>query len=127
MRRRSSMALMCLSALAGTTVVWPPAVAGRAAEIDRPQFIESAAATGLTFTHVNGARGQYYMPEQMGAGVALFDYDDDGDLDVFLVQSGPALSDPAGGPTAARTAGPACRLFRNDLRKGPDGKPSLHF
>ena len=29
------------------------------------------------------------MPEQMGAGVALFDYDNDGDLDVFLVQGGP--------------------------------------
>ena len=31
---------------------------------------------------------RYYMPEQMGAGSALFDYDGDGDLDVFLVQSG---------------------------------------
>ena len=29
------------------------------------------------------------MAEQMGAGVALFDYDNDGDLDVFLVQGGP--------------------------------------
>ena len=54
-----------------------------------PLFVDSAAATGLTFTHVNGATGQYYMAEQMGAGVALFDYDNDGDLDVFLVQGGP--------------------------------------
>ena len=53
-----------------------------------PLFVESAAPAGLEFTHVNGATGQYYMPEQMGAGVALFDYDNDGDLDVFLVQSG---------------------------------------
>ena len=44
---------------------------------------------GLAFTHVNGATGQYYMAEMMGAGVALFDYDNDGDLDVFLVQGGP--------------------------------------
>ena len=44
---------------------------------------------GLKFTHVTGETGQYYMAEQMGAGVALFDYDNDGDLDVFLVQGGP--------------------------------------
>jgi hypothetical protein len=42
---------------------------------------------GLNFTHHSGASGKFYMTEIMGAGVALFDYDNDGDLDVFLVQS----------------------------------------
>src|SRR5204862_2224787 len=78
-----------------------------------PLFVESAAATGLVFTHVNGATGKYYLPEMMGAGVALFDFDNDGDLDVFLVQSG-AID--AGGSAPA-----ACRLFRNDLTVSPDG------
>jgi hypothetical protein len=87
-----------------------------------PLFIESAAATGLTFTHVNGATGKYYLPEQMGAGVALFDYDNDGDLDVFLVQDGP-LAD--GSPPGADY--PTSRLFRNDLTRGADGTPRLHF
>src|SRR6185436_4952767 len=45
-----------------------------------PRFREVAAESGLVFTHFTGATGKYYMPEIMGAGVALFDYDGDGDL-----------------------------------------------
>ena len=82
-----------------------------------PLFVESAAATGLTFTHVNGATGKYYLPEVMGSGVALFDYDNDGDLDVFLVQSG--AFDGSSRST--------CRLFRNDLSIAPNGQRTLHF
>ena len=86
-------------------------------------FIESAESTGLTFTHVNGATGKYYLPEQMGAGVALFDYDGDGDLDVFLVQDGPL------GPEATSRTGeaPISRLFRNDLTRASGGTPRLRF
>src|SRR3982751_5897979 len=97
--------------------------AGGSHEIDKQSlFVESAEATGLTFTHVNGASGQYYMAEQMGAGVALFDYDNDGDLDVFLVQGGPL--DGSKGP---RTDGPSCRLFRNDFSSGAGGSRTPHF
>src|SRR5262245_57888701 len=49
-------------------------------------FVERAAATGLVFTHVNGMTGRFYEPEIIGPGVALFDYDNDGDLDVFVAQ-----------------------------------------
>jgi enediyne biosynthesis protein E4 len=86
-------------------------------------FVESAAATGLAFTHVNGATGQYYLPEQMGAGVALFDYDNDGDLDVFLVQDGPLGAEPSSETGEA----PISRLFRNDLTRVPGGTPRLRF
>ena len=69
-----------------------------------PLFVESAAAVGPEFTHVTGATGQYYMAEQMGAGVALFDYDNDGDLDVFL-RAGRAARRRRAGATRTRAAG----------------------
>ena len=100
---------------------WLALGAERASSAAEPLFVEAAAQTGLTFTHVNGATGQYYMAEQMGAGVALFDYDGDGDLDVFLVQGG-RLAESGGSGTA-----PTSRLFRNDLMIAADGTATLRF
>src|SRR5690348_9953837 len=51
-----------------------------------PVFTEVADQTGLDFHHYNGMTGQYYLPEIMGSGAALLDYDNDGDLDIFIVQ-----------------------------------------
>jgi hypothetical protein len=81
-------------------------------------FREAAGPSGLLFGHTNGATGHYYMPEIMGSGVALFDYDNDGDLDVYLVQ-GRELGDAA-------PSGGGNRLFRNDLI-GPGSRGQLHF
>ena len=53
----------------------------------KPAALFHEQETGLHFTHRSGASGKFYMTEIMGAGVALFDYDNDGDLDVFFVQS----------------------------------------
>jgi hypothetical protein len=87
-------------------------------------FVESAAAVGLTFDHKTGAAGQYYMPEVMGSGAALFDYDNDGDLDVFFVQSS-NLTDVVG--AARNPSGATSRLYRNDLSVGANGARTLRF
>jgi len=76
---------------------------------DRAIFDEVAARVGLTFEYENGVSGQFYVPEVMGAGAALVDYDNDGDLDVFLLQ-GQSLD-----PKASRDPARTHRLFRNEL------------
>ena len=42
-------------------------------------------AAGIDFVHVSGAAGEKLLPETMGGGCALFDYDNDGDADLLLV------------------------------------------
>ncbi|HVS03593.1 MAG TPA: CRTAC1 family protein [Thermoanaerobaculia bacterium] len=87
-----------------------------------PLFTDVTAEVGVDFRHVNGMRGEYWFHEMMGAGVALFDYDGDGDLDLYLVQGHPM--DAAGRPPAEP---PSDRLYRNDLEIGADGRRVLRF
>ena len=75
-----------------------------------PVFVDAAEPTGLAFTHEPGNRGDFYFPEIMGGGVALLDYDQDGDQDVFFVQSG-FLGEP-------ELPQPENRLFENRLEDG---------
>jgi enediyne biosynthesis protein E4 len=87
-------------------------------------FVDRAKEAGLDFVHVNGMSGKFYMPEVLAPGVALFDYDQDGDLDVYLVQGQPL----GPGAPASRGGTPLTdRLYRNDLRVDANGAPRLRF
>ena len=68
-------------------------------------FEEVAADAGLDFIHVRALETQFWFPEIMGGGAAWLDYDDDGDLDLYLVQGGQL---ERGGPAV-----PGNRLYRN--------------
>lgn len=52
------------------------------------QFVDVTEKAGINFRHVNGAEGAYRLPETLGAGGAFFDADNDGFLDIYLVNSG---------------------------------------
>ncbi len=58
-----------------------------------PKFTDTSSALGINFQHVASHTSKKYLIETMGSGVALFDYDNDGRLDIFAVNGAP-LTDP---------------------------------
>jgi enediyne biosynthesis protein E4 len=75
--------------------------------LPRVRFTDVTAAAGIHFRHFNGATGQKLLPETMGSGVAVIDYDRDGHQDLLFVngRSWPGDPSPAKAPTLA--------LYRN--------------
>jgi len=62
----------------------------RAAAEERPLFEEiPPEASGIRWVHDNAASAEHYLPETMGPGCAFLDYDNDGWMDIYLVNSGP--------------------------------------
>jgi hypothetical protein len=87
-------------------IVMAAATTALTADDSRPQFADVTREAGIAFQHVNGASLDKHLVETMGAGGVFFDYDRDGWVDVFLVDSG-SLADPAAAVRARH------RLYRN--------------
>jgi hypothetical protein len=87
-------------------------------------FVDITEASGARFVHENGMSGKYYFSEVIGSGVALFDYDNDGLLDLLVLQGNP-LADPKAAEAARR--GCSARLFHNESSASPDGKRTIRF
>jgi len=89
--------IAALASLVALAALQPPAAI---------RFDQVTLASGIDFRHVNGASGEHHLQEIMGSGALFFDYDNDGWVDVLLVDGG-SLADPA---VAARSHH---RLYRN--------------
>lgn len=93
-------------------------------------FSEVAEQVGIDFIHFNGMSGEHYYPEMVGSGAALFDYDNDGDLDIFIIQGqmlgpGKSLADALFPPS--RHLPLKARLYRNDSVIRADGSRTIRF
>ncbi len=93
-------------------------------------FTDGTAAAGIDFVHFNGMSGNYDFAEIFAPGVALLDFDNDGDLDVYFPQGRP-LDTGSGAEEAAGVAEEPFpltdRLYRNDLVVHADGSRTLRF
>lgn len=88
--------------LLGITTI--PGIANDAAPI---VFRDRTAASGVHFVHTRGGCGKYYLVETVTAGLCLFDYDNDGDDDIYFLNAAPLPGCKF--PTPPRNA-----LYRND-------------
>ena len=92
----------------------PPAAREKSAGL----FVDVTAAKGLTFRYLPSHTSRKYLLETMGAGVALFDYDNDGRLDIFLVNGAP-LEDPTPKGAIPQKTGP--QYWNRLYHQKPDG------
>ncbi len=132
--RRSLFALVLLGLLAGGLIWWLTRISPRPSTpltaLSGPQplrtdelshapivrFTDVTRDAGILFQHHNGARGEKLLPETMGAGVAAFDADGDGDADLLFING----NDWPGSHSSELRSGPppTAALYRNDTMPG---------
>lgn len=103
-RQRLGLALC----LALAWLVARPGLSGyQQSEEEGIRFTDVTSAARVDFRHSKGGNGSHFFPEQFVGGAAFLDYDGDGHLDIFFVQSGPLPG--FDGPPASGDA-----LYRNN-------------
>lgn len=128
--KKSLVVIAVLAALVGGTLTWllrkPPPQAVQITvdvpgtkvrgkpqlELPEMSFADITAESGIRFTHENGAYGDKLLPETMGSGCAFFDFDNDGDSDIVLVNSCRWPWDSRS--TNEGTTKPTLAVYRND-------------
>jgi hypothetical protein len=120
-RRDTLKALLGIGAAAGIGGLlykyrWP-ARSGRVSRTQQPaagqisnHFVDVTQQAGISFQHNSGAFGQKFLPETLGSGCAFLDYDNDGWLDILLINSMDWPQRPASQPARRTTM----RLYRNN-------------
>ncbi len=120
--KRLAFAALCLASFACRKKEAPvaakiqPVVEAKAPAV---RFQEVTKECGIAFVQVSGAAGKKWMPETMGGGVAIFDYDNDGRNDILLVSSSYWPGDPRAASQKSSLA-----LYHNE-GNGPDGVPKF--
>jgi hypothetical protein len=106
----SRLATVCLAVAAlvqsGAMSATPPSQPSPSAPVRLPMFRDVARTVGLDFVHISGASEQRFLPEILGSGGLFLDFDNDGWLDVFLVDGGSIADAPVAGRARHR-------LYRN--------------
>jgi hypothetical protein len=110
MRLLPGLLLLAILTAAGSSPQGPKP--GEPAKPFPGKFVDVASALEVHFRYLSSHTLKHYLPETMGAGVALFDYDNDGRLDIFLVNGAP-LADPTPKGSIPQKSGPPYwnRLF----------------
>ena len=100
-------AIACAMIAAGLALAWWLGPHPGAPTLEGPiQLHDVTRETQIAFTHTDGNSGQKYIVETITAGLALFDYDGDGYVDIYFLNGTPLGSATADGP-------PKNTLYRN--------------
>ena len=96
-----------LAAMAVAWMVWRPSPAPLPERVAPIQLCDITRETGIDFRHTDGSGGNRYIVETVASGMATFDYDGDGLIDVYFLNGRPLRGAPA------KAVPPQNRLYRN--------------